>query len=302
MPAMRPDQWDLLPAELEHMYGLATSQLGQATWLVYERALLRSTGGSTQIQAMDSFLGNPLAAPASDQAASSTVTGWFWAPNGEWLQVQCSGVQGAVILPVPRKPSADLIKIFHDAGAANQRFDLTSPSVTGCGFEPVPARPHEDFLSFANTDVGITNYAGGRLSIDSLSPGTPGSTGQLSLKILRHLGNLYGRIIPAGTVLALIIYTGSLVYALLRYRRRRFDALMIILTGIATLLLGRASILVLVDISSFPAITQSYWGAGFPLLSLMIVLALARPLLNARSVLAWVARALPVLANTVGRR
>ncbi len=300
MPAMRPDQWDLLPAELERMYGLATSQLGQANWLVYERALLRSTGGSTQVQAMSSFLGNPLAAPAPDQVVSSTVTGWFWGPSGEWLRVRCSGVQGTVILPVLRQPSADLMKIFHNA--ADQRFDVTLPSIMGCGFEPVPALPYEDFLSFGNIDVGITDYAGGRLSIDSLSPGTPGSRGQMSLGTLRRLGHFYGRIIPAATVLSLIVYAVSLVRALLRDRRRRFDAQLIILTGIGTLLLGRAAILVLVDISSFPAITQSYWGAGFPLLSLMIVLAVTRPFLNARGVVSRVARAMPLLAKTVGRR
>jgi hypothetical protein len=83
-------------------------------------------------------------------------------------------------------------------------------------------------------------------------------------------------LIPAATLLALLAYGFFLVGLFRRDPRRQCDATLIIVTGIGTLVLARAGILVLVDISSFPAIVPSYWGAGYPLLSLAIVLSLGR--------------------------
>jgi hypothetical protein len=202
MPAMRPDQWDHLPAELQRIYGLASFQIGQPDWLTYERALLRSTGDATKVEAMRGFLGHPLSAPTVNEDMSSRV-----------------GLQTAAI--------------------------------------------------------GIYPFAGGSLSIDRLRPGA-GAPGEKAAGMLQWLGDLYGWVTPAGTALALLAYALSAAWALARDRRRRFDAQLVILTGIGTLLLVRAAILVLVDISSFPAITQAYWGAGYPLLSLAIVLSLSR--------------------------
>lgn len=277
MPGMQPQQWALLPPAIRRLYGLATWQGAEGPWFIAQHRDLRSEGTAAQLDTMEKLLRNPLRLPAASEGAATAVSGWFHRPDNMWLRVHCGAAQGNVVLPVIRRPSPDLVSYFHAPNAGSQRFVIEVPSMKDCWFEPATDGGDSARFALAGATPGVVPFTDGLLSIDTIGPVAVGQSGGRSLALFSRISTFYGRFLPPATILALVIYLAYIARAALHDRRRRLDPLLIMVSGIGALLLARAAILLLVDISSFPAVVPLYWGAGYPLLALAIVLAFAEP-------------------------
>lgn len=276
MPAVLPAQWRTLPAVLWRMYRLATWQGDEGEWTLHQHLDLQSEGTADQLQSMENVLRHPMRSPAASDGAAIAVAGWFHRPDNLWLRVRCTGAQGNLVLPVIRRPSPDLAAFFHTPTANLQRFVFQLPSLKDCWLEPATGDSGPKF-SFRAAPIGVRDFAGGVLSLDSVGQVQAGQPMQAQIRLMSHISHFYARLMPKATVLALAIYGVYLIRALLWDRRRRLDATLVMITGIGAMLLARAAILTLVDMSSFPAILPLYWAAGYPLLALAIVLAWSKP-------------------------
>jgi hypothetical protein len=94
----------------------------------------------------------------------------------------------------------------------------------------------------------------------------------LPLKLKNSLANIYKLIIPVLVLLGAFAY---LIYLISTWIRKvPISDIFMVSTMMWCLFFSRIFIIVLVDISSFPAISAGYMSAGFPILCLAAFLSL----------------------------
>jgi len=277
MPATTQAQWRQLPHELALIYRLATWTPPVAVW-DFQHRFPKSSGDFTRLHAMEDFLHQPRRTRTASERGSVTVNGWFHGQNDAWIRLRCRDADGELILPITRLSSPDLSVVFHSQSAAKNRFSITVPNLQGCALESLGGTGQAATLDLTALTPGITLFAGGRLSVDDIRES--GSAGQLGIRGLRTINHIYAFALSPLTVLAFAVFCGTLLWRAIRRPAGWFDAPVILVIGIWGLLLARAAVLVLVDLSSFPAITPLYWAAGFPLLCLVDAVSLALPFLK----------------------
>lgn len=270
MPAMRKAQWAGLPQQAYALAVLATSQMPLG-------AAPPSSGDAAQINEAVRLLGYPRRTWSPLESGTVSISGWFMVANDSWIRVRCDGPQGPFYLPVLPQPSPDIEARSHKPSNAARRFVLTVPSRQGCGVEPAEAGAAGGYRSFASLALGPNPYAGGTIYFDNMVPVFDADGATTAQHWLERLNRLYGLVMPAAATLGLLAYLCFGFWSLLRRRAGDLGPLFLWASAVWLLLLARAAVLVLVSLSSFPAITQLYWQAGFPLLCLAIVLSLAAP-------------------------
>lgn len=270
MPAMRRQQWAALPGDIHALALLAISQRSIGT-------PPPSSGDAGQINQAVDLLGYPRRSWSPQEAGTISISGWFLIADGGWIRVRCDGPNGPFYLPVPPQPSPDIEMRTHKPSDTARRFVLTVTSRESCGVEPAEASMMGGYRSFASLQLGPNPYAGGTIYFDNMVPVHGSAGGATVQRLLQALNRLYSVVMPVAAALGLLAYLGFATWSLLRRRPRDLGPLFLWASGIWVLLLARAAVLILVSLSSFPAITQLYWQPGFPLLCLAVVLSFAAP-------------------------
>ena len=268
MPAMRADQWDALPRTILRLLRLATSQDPPIL-------TLPSSGDAAQINQDSRLLGNPLRTWTPDERGTVSLSGWYVNKGAAWIALRCGSGDHATAIPIPRKESPDVAMAFHRPDASAQRFRVQVPSAEDCAVEPADQAGGAGARSIAKLALGSNAFDGGTLYLENKVQVYGPDGGRTARHLIAALATAYKRVMPVASALGLLAYLAYGVFYLLRRRWRRFDPVFIAASGVWVMLLARAAILVLVDISSFPAVSVSYWNAGFPLLCLAIGLSFA---------------------------
>lgn len=274
MPATTAAQWRRWPAELFMMARLATWVPQVAIW-DFNHRFPDSTGDFTRLHQMEDFLRHPRRTRTASEQGSVTVDGWFHAPNASWIRLRCQSKEGELVLPITRLKSPDLVVFFHSAAAGADRFSITVPHLRGCALQAKDAAGQTVRQDLTTLPPGITPFAGGSLGIDAVRQS--GRAGQLGIRLLAALNRLYAWVMAPLAALGAIFLLAALTWRAASRARGFLDGPLILVLGIWGLLAARAAVLILVDISSFPAIGPLYWAAGFPLLCLASLLALVLP-------------------------
>ncbi|WP_459677132.1 hypothetical protein [Acidisoma sp. 7E03] len=277
MPATTAAQWRLLPHELLQMYRLATWQTSVAVW-DFQHRFPKSSGDFTRLHTMEDFLRHPRRTRTASERGSVTINGWYHGTDDAWIRLRCRDADGELILPITRLHSPDLAVYFHTPKAANNRFSITVPNLQGCTLQAMNTATSVPPLALTALEPGITPFAGGQLSVDDIRESGP--AGQFGIRILHAVNLAYAYALDPLTILAFLVFCVAFLWRVIRRPPGWFDAPLILIIGLWGLLLARAAVLVLVDLSSFPAITPLYWAAGYPLLCLVDLLSLALPFLS----------------------
>jgi hypothetical protein len=180
------------------------------------------------------------------------------------------------VQPIQRQLSPDLARYFQIETAKQQRFIFAVPSAADCALETTGSTAPATQLQLSKAALGQIPFGDGRLDFDRIDYSSYMLHGGLATKILVGITVMYGWVLSVLTIPSVLLYLGFAIWTLIR-DKRQFGVDFIIIATIGSLLLVRATVLVLVHISSFPGIIPLYWGAGYPLLCLAIVLALSLP-------------------------
>jgi hypothetical protein len=266
MPGVTPAQWDTLPGRVHRA----------VTLLVWRDAgfpRLRNSGPAERQERMWRFVGRPQAATVGDDHVDS-LAGWFHSPEGAWIQLRCDDRSTGAV-EIPRRESSDLVAAFGTPRAGRSRFELKPPGA-GCALEVVSGSARGSTLDLttvvaAPSSVGL---AEGELYFDSIGRAAkltePPSESALVAR--ERIGRFYRNVLPWLSVAGLLAFAGSLVVAI---GRRHATPLLIVAAASWCLVACRLAVLVLVDLSSFPAINVQYMQPAFPLLVLAAVASLA---------------------------
>lgn len=265
LPAMRPDQWQDLPDKI-----IAMAQMAALQRVVPLQE--PSAGTSLQMEQAMLLLRNPMRSITAAEAGTITATGWYKGPPGTWIGIRCNTEYGEIHSAVAHLPSPDLAAYFHQPAFGAQRFAVAVPADQDCGVEAIGGTPFYVALSQAKPYYA---FGGNILNFDMLETSSPPVAGQRSFRILVWLNTIYRYALPALSIAGLIAYLAFSVRVLRRWQWSDLRPLFILASGAWALVFTRAAILILVTISSFPAISQRYFLPAYPLICLAVIASLA---------------------------
>jgi hypothetical protein len=220
-----------------------------------------------QLQKIRLFVGNPNSTPAPSELKTE-LTGWFYSTNPDWVQLNCIINKEAINKSVTRMSSADIATEFKNPNANFQRFSISVSGDEECSIFTTSSSLNPLPIKWLQETPGINFGIGdnGTLHIDKVSKSVDFSEKYIPLKIKNLLGNCYKFLMPV--IVLSGVFTYLIYFIFILARRASVTDIFIVSTMMWCLFVSRIILLVLVDISSFPAITETYMSAAFPILCL----------------------------------
>lgn len=256
-------------------FAAATTSFFDAYQLLSYQSGLHMTGGPSMdanniLYPLRIFLGNPLSMPSAHEQIV-TFRGWYYSKSQPdfWLSVICSDGNKEVI----RQSSPDIAKAMSNNAAIAQRFVIEIPEQDRCHIQ-LASGQKISFATLKESSTGaILNDSQDIFYLDSARFLFPQQILRLSSKIKTLLGKLYSIIIPVLLSISVITLIGTLAY--LVKQRCFFQPVLMVAILAWTLVFTRMVLLVLIDISSFPAINALYMGPAFSLSILAMITTIA---------------------------
>ncbi len=208
------------------------------------------------------------------------VTGWYYnAKSGnDWFELKVSDHSNPDLeFTLQRTDSPDLVDHFHDAEAARQRFRFNGQCGEGCTFHFTNAAGASGQLKLTDTQ-GLTSTSvvigTGLMLFDKGSTVEARRTLQDDSRVVLA-GRVNALLYRIYAILMPVLLVGGLaafgIAGLLSIRRKDYGFTFVLACTCWGLVLSRAVILVLVDISSFPAMITPYL---LPMFALAMIAAL----------------------------
>jgi hypothetical protein len=267
MPNITMTQLKELPGKIVEAIKLAMVQLPMPT-----------TGGASWdaldlLQKKRLFLGSPRTTLSPSEQIIE-LNGWFYSPKHDWIILICSIKSTKIKRGVDRISSPDIADRFKDPNANFQRFSISVPSSEDYSISTDSLTsnnfPINALLEKRHSELNVGDN--GTLYVDKfLQPNNYSEQGLL-LKLKDSLSNIYKLTIPALVLLSIFVYFVYLTFTLTK--KIPITDIFIVSTMMWCLFFSRIFILILVDISSFPAINTLYMSAAFPILCLAAFLSL----------------------------
>lgn len=232
-----------------------------------------STDSESRLHLLRFFLRQPLSTPSIEEDALH-LTGWFYSSKSteNWLDLECRNPTGNTKERVTRQASPDIAMAMQNPAAIEQRFSFEVATPENC-----------DLLTTAGKKLNLNQiYAVGpgphsigsdaTLFIDSATRGIPHELKKFSSAVKYGLADIYKLLAPIAFWLGLFACAVSLIQH--GIARKIPDPLIICAVAAWTLVFTRLAILILIDISSFPAINSLYMGPAFPLVFAAAILSI----------------------------
>ena len=266
LPNLYDDNFRLIPHSLGEASNLLLMQRGTPL------LLSASTDFNGLLRSVRLFLRHPLSMPSEQELARVTLAGYYinTASANSWLTLSCQNQQPQRI---KRLPSFDLQSQFPDGDVTQSRFFIEVDNAGGCAL-----------VADTGARVALMDLSEQLVDPEVLGPGTilyaelavrglPAPLINVSVMIKDTLNRLYRLALPVLVLLGAVGLVASLIRA---WRTGSlYEPLLIVAVVSWLLVASRVSLLVLIDISSFPAINALYMAPAFPLLTVACLTSIA---------------------------
>lgn len=228
-----------------------------------------SDGSQGDLDGVRRFLNYPLSTDVASSHASVSrmiaMSGWFLDDVNGWFALDTPpGVQASVT----RLASPDIAKLFPKA--VRQRFQINLSCGYACGvkfvsqsggvfdFDPSsPPKLHSD-IHYGHSVIAFDS-----VTIQSAKTGRASAVISISRKFRVGLYRLYSDVVAPLFYIGMFCFLIMIVF----YPKRLLSSEAFILSAaIAVVILSRSAILLLINISSFPSLTPSYFSPALCLL------------------------------------
>jgi hypothetical protein len=257
MPPITHEQLKRIPSSFGAILDSATS-----AGTLYSSTPWKIFGDETTFSRALAILNYPAHYPYMGISSDVDLVGWYHEEKvgNAWFSVRASDDYNQS-LPVDfvRNDSLDLVATFADKSATHQRFSIKTRCSDGCKITFIPAKGKEYTVDVRSSEKYMSNGEGilafDYIKIGRVSPETQDARARFSFE-LRSLAHKFYRVfMPVLLVSGLVSFILSLCYAV---ARRQFPALFVVAGAFWISIIARSVILVMVDISSFPAIVVPY--------------------------------------------
>ncbi len=241
-------------------------------------------GTSERFASALAFLNQPSHYTRQDALTTRVdVAGWYYNPQSgdEWFELRVSDRSNPDLeFTLHRADSPDLVEHFHDITADRQRFRFKGQCGEGCTLHFTNASGASGQLRLTDTQ-GLTSsnvaIGTGLMLFDQGSAVEPRRTLQDDNRVVLA-GQVHALLYLIYAILMPVLLVGGLaafgIAGLLSIRRKDYGFTFVLACTCWGLVLSRAVILVLVDISSFPAIITPYLLPMFVLAMIAALLSL----------------------------
>jgi len=226
-------------------------------------------GGREELTRAAAFLNYPLHTESLDYAPRHVLNGWYFDGTDAWLALEVKTPDGRrVPALIERNPSPDLERHFGTPAAKRQRFTIETSCRPDCrlGFssdkndrldtsieEVVRGSPGRFALGGAPLYFDVARNTDRSFEPSDVRVG-------MSRDVAAAASRLYAALIPGFLALGGLAFIGGAVWIARRPRYGPPSAVMGIAAGLWVFVAARIVILVLIDVTSFPAIFAFYLG------------------------------------------
>lgn len=278
IPCYRASSVPMMP----HLSGAQWSAIGESLNSAWNVILQKRGGGWVDAPASNgdekalfdskNFLNNPLSTPVITHR-TVTLDGWYFERNGDWFKTEAAtGTE----TEVTRLSSSDLAKIF--PGAEQQRFHIKFQCTDKCRLSFVA---NNNVVYIYDPDspalIGtVIHHGNAMIAFDGITvQESPRYSASAVMSFSRHareaLSIVYSCIVPFMLYLGILAMLTALVVS---PRSFLLSPELQLALCIAMIVVSRVAILTLINISSFPAMTQSYFSPVLCLIPVWSVLSI----------------------------
>ena len=231
-----------------------------------------SAGTFFQLHSLRFFLGSPKTTQAQNESIRQ-LSGWYYSPNKDWINLVCAPAEGEAIRSIPRQASQDIAKGFNDPSADRQRFSFTVAMDQNCEISSPAMQGQALTVTIPSKNNRSFKIGDSSLHFDSIMDSGDPTIFTKVFRFQKWLVAAYRLTIPILAIAGILGYLFG--FARLVFSNRGISNSVLIATTLWILLLSRIILIILIDISSFPAININYLCPAFPLLCLASTISIA---------------------------
>jgi len=242
---------------------------------IYDADIAVTMGNSfppkERLKEIREFIGGPKII-GIDNKSNVALSGWFYSTS-DWIQLDCFFNDKSIVKDVERRASPDIASHFDDEAATYQRFSFNVSESDNCKIQLESQPDKFVYISMLEAVKGH-NLGEGILYIDNIARDDFVDVNKSrSIFIKKKLFSIYEILSPY------VLYAGIIFFILSLYRSilyRSCNNKLLIVAGVTWIfIMSRTMLLVLVDISLFPAINFLYFKPLYPLIYLAAFLSFA---------------------------
>lgn len=225
----------------------------------------RSSGDEGSLNKAQRFLGNPRRTLTENEEIH-TYKGWYISTQGDWIKLKCG--DDGLLHQILRVPSSDLVNAFKRSDLNRNRFDFSLKSTEGC---KIINDDGDDVYTFSSVkNIADENGKRYQIHFDSIKNSPEQLYYEEALKIKLGLIKIFSVIMPILGSVGFI----SLLNLLFKIccGQLKLNQLSVASICLWTAFFTRCLLMLLVDISSFPAIYTMYLLPAIILLTFASVL------------------------------
>jgi hypothetical protein len=213
------------------------------------------------------FLGNPRITPV-DAKPKIAASGWYYTQAGNWIHLECQRLEFNDRITIKRLASPDIAEYFDDNNAGLQRFFFQEAGAETCKIAAINAKgkvlEHALELTAAlKNPPDRLDFNDGILHFDSIHASNTDELNSAWAATKQSLINLYASISIYLFSCGILLLAASLF--LVFVHKTELSLLMISALSLWVIYFSRIAVLVMVDITLFPAINQLYLLPAFPI-------------------------------------
>ena len=211
----------------------------------------KSSGDANSVRKAQRFLGNPRRTLLEDEEIH-TYAGWFVDNSGGWISLECE--KNSQLIQIPRKESIDLNSAFNRTDLKNNRFSVSIGSSNKCKFINSDGKIVYDIQVEKGSSDNLSNSY--HIHFDKIETSPELLYYNEAITVKKLLIKIYAIVMP---ILALIGVVSFLILSLkIVGRLNRLDDLAIASLCLWAAFFSRCLLILMVDISSFPALFTHY--------------------------------------------
>lgn len=213
----------------------------------------RSEGDQQALFLIRAFLGSPKIYPSAELDVGR-FTGWVYAPNLNRVEVKCDSSKPEAKIIWMASP--DLVEAFKDEKASQSRFTVTYTSSANCILQIEMTKDSQTIPISEIRQNKLINFSGGKIYFESAMESMVDKPNAVPAKIKQTFID-FNRIANPFLLIGGLV---SLLFALAIqvWQRRKPGVKMFIVFAFYALIASRVALLVVVAITSFPAINEQY--------------------------------------------
>lgn len=264
LPNLSKEQLGKIPAGIIKSYKLLTTQLPVS---LHGGPSVHAEG---RLNSVKLFLRNPFSVPSPEEDIIR-ISGWYYDSQSteNWITLRCSNQADNML--IDRINSPDIASAMNNSSATLQRFSFTVAAQNEC----VLSNHQNESINLKTImegENGPFSVGEATLFIDSVNRAIPVSLYNAADSVKQKITAVYKTILPW------LFWAGVIAFFLnlFRYVFMKTWPSWLFICALAAwgLVATRVAILILIDISSFPAIGSLYMGPAFPLLIAAIFLSI----------------------------